>query len=156
MSKYLVTQTGVEFGCSGGPLNDEEFKAKKDSLTSSQIIINVADLPSGPADYWFIDGPEVKCNDGYIVIESTEQIKSQRDLDMAKVTVDHNSKSFSFTPVDASRFESKIARDRDFIWKADDGSQVTLTSSQAENIAVKVDDSLTQIFFDAEVALAAI
>lgn len=156
MSKYLVTQTGVEFGCSGGPLTDEEFKAKKDSLTGSQVIVDVADLPSGPADFWLIDQGAVKCNDSYVAIEVTKQIKDKRKSDMAYITVSHNSKDWSFSPVDASRFESKIARGKDFVWKSDDGSQVTLTATQAENIAVKVDDALTKIFFDAETLIRAI
>lgn len=81
-------------------------------------------------------------------------LKSKRDTDLQGVTVTHNSKAWSFSTVDMSRFESKISRNRDFLWKADDGSHNTLTPAQAENIAKKVDDVMTQIFFDAEIAVA--
>jgi len=83
-----------------------------------------------------------------------DAIKKQRDVDMSNVTVIHNSKSWSFGVVDMSRFESKISRNRNFVWKADDGEHVNLTPTVAENIAKKADDALTQIFFDAEVAIA--
>jgi len=83
-------------------------------------------------------------------------VKMQRDLDMEVITIVHNSEDWSFTPASMSRFESKIARNRDFMWKTDDGSHVTLSRTQANNIAKKVDDIMTKIFFDAEDKIAAL
>ena len=83
-------------------------------------------------------------------IPEIDKLKNDRDVKLNEVTVTHNSKNWTFRPIDMQRFESKIARNRDFMWKADDGVAVILTSTQANNIAIKVDDLMTQIFFDAE------
>jgi len=149
-SKYLITDKGAGLGCKLALIKDDSFTP--DAI--NQVIIDSADFPVGTADDWKIEDGVLKSDAGIVLKVETKKIKAQRDLDMGSVTVDHNSKSWSFKPVDMSRFESKISRDRDFSWKADDGTHVTLTTNQAENIAKKVDDAATQIFFDAETAIS--
>lgn len=77
-------------------------------------------------------------------------IKNKRDTARSYITVSYDSKEWSFSRENMIDFGMKIARGRDFIWVADDRSQVNLTISKAEDIAKKVDDLLTKIFFDAE------
>ena len=102
-------------------------------------------------DYWSIVN-------GALVSDDTpgkvQDIKRQRDLDMNDITVMHNSKNWSFNRENRADFDMKISRDRNFDWKADDGTVVELTPAVAENIAKKVDDAMTQIFFDAEAAIS--
>lgn len=148
-SEFLVTDTGNS--CEVSSL----VKPHKDALLPNQLLIAPVDVPAVSPDYWSIDGGAIVYDETTSVKDlEIKNIKDQRDLDMSQVTVNHNSHDWSFGPVDMSRFESKISRQRDFIWKADDGSHITLTPTVAENIAKKADDLLTQIFFDAEVAIA--
>ena len=87
------------------------------------------------------------------IIEEKQKIaniKNKRDTARSYITVLYDSKNWSFSRENMIDFGMKIARGRDFIWVADDRSQVNLTISKAEDIAKKVDDLLTKIFFDAE------
>lgn len=135
-----------------------------DSMPNDPSLVGQAERraavgDAGADDFQVLEDPSLKSptfNGSEYVSNLVAGIKKQRDLDMANVTVSHNSKSWSFGPVDMSRFESKISRGRDFIWKADDGSHTTITPTQAQNIALKVDDVLTAIFFDSETAIAAL
>jgi len=135
-----------------------------DSMPNNLELITLAERraavgDSGADNFQVLEDPNLRnpyFNGSEYVSNLASDIKKQRDIDMANITITHNSKSWSFSPIDMSRFESKIARGRDFIWKADDGSKITLTSTQAENMAVKVDDAATQVFFDAEAAIAAL
>lgn len=84
---------------------------------------------------------------------SKSALKADRDAAMDAVTVTHNSKNWTFKAIDMQRFMGKINLDRDFGWKADDDSIVVLTPTVAYNIALKVDDVMTQAFMDAETAI---
>lgn len=84
-------------------------------------------------------------------------IKLKRDTDLlGVVTVTHNEKEWSFKAIDRDRFVAKLALGRDFSWQADDSSEVSLTHTVARNIAKKVDDELSAIFFYAAAEMAAL
>lgn len=76
MSKYLVTQYGDEYGCSGGPLTEAEYLDRKANLKSNELIVDRSDLPSGSADFWFIDGDQVKCDDSEELSAKTKKNES--------------------------------------------------------------------------------
>jgi hypothetical protein len=117
------------------------------TIPTGKKLVYVNDIPSHYIDI----GSDLTAEQ--IKEQKIIDIKQQRDKDMSKVQVAHDSKEWSFSPVDMQRFESKIARNRNFNWKADDGSVVELTSTKAEEIATKVDDALTAIFFNAELEI---
>ncbi len=112
-----------------------------------------------PGVPFILDGEEMKPvpkDSEEVKSEAIEAIKSKRDTDMASSTVEHNGKSWTFKDIDMTRFNSKLTLNRDFTWQADDGSGVELTPTVAANIAKKVDDQLTAIFFAAAAEIAAI
>ena len=147
MSKYLIEDRGE-----GLPCRISEFKGDNSfQPAANQLVVNKSDLPSCLPDYWSIVNGALVSDDKPGKIKD---IKKQRDLDMNDITVMHNSKNWSFNRENRADFDMKISRDRNFDWKADDGTVVELTPAVAENIAKKVDDAMTQIFFDAEAAIS--
>lgn len=80
----------------------------------------------------------------------TKAIKRKRNENMDYVTVNYDSKDWSFTRVNRQDFFMKLMRGKSFDWKADDATVVELTIEKANEIADLVEASLTKTFFDAE------
>ena len=150
--KYLITDKGAGLPCSIG-----EFQGDGSFVpAANQVVIDKVDLPSGLPDCWKIENGELKSDELAVKSHTIKDIKKQRaaDMNINSITITHNSKEWTFAFFDMIKFNMKIARNRIFKWKADDNTHVDLTIAVANDMADKIDDAVTKIFFDAETAIS--
>ena len=90
------------------------------------------------------------------VIDPKVKVKADRDLAMSSVTIVYDSKDWTFRAIDMQRLMAKVNLGRDFGWKSDDNSISMLTPEQGKEIALLIDDAMTQAFMDAEAKIEAL
>ena len=90
------------------------------------------------------------------VIKPRVKIKEDRDLAMSSVTIAYDSKDWTFRAIDMQRLMAKFNLGRDFGWKSDDNSISILTPAMGKEIALLIDDAMTQAFMDAEAKIEAL
>jgi len=144
-----------------GLKNNSKFISLTEFEGSVAHEFEEAQGPHCGAGWWVLDGDEVRQPNAEelqardLAIRS-KALKEERDILMDFVTVSYSEKDWTFRPIDMQRLMAKVNLGRDFGWKADDNTIVILTAIQGEEIALLIDDAMTQIFMDAEAAIGAL